>query len=222
MAILLKTNWYLWISSVFCRKKKQPEFLNAQNLTRMNDLAHFFDKNEKFIFFLFFLLFPLYFIVFLLFVFCSIWPWHSFRVTNSLLEKSWYKKYKLQRISCCRRKQNWKFTSGKDFVAFLVNNLLWKNQCLKIADISILNKFLLTSPFLFSILENFSLTYWLSSTGGRGHPLRQCAPLETFVPPEIWSKSNRKISITKEICMTTDSPLKKFPEESQFTVTPHF
>ena len=34
-----------------------------------------------------------------------------------------------------------------------------------------------------------------------GAPLRQFAPLETS---EIWSESNRKISITKEICITID------------------
>ena len=76
MAILLKKGIDIFEFPVFpietCRKKKQLEFLNAQNLTRMNDLAHFFDKNEKFKLFLFFLLFPLYFIVLLLFAFCSI------------------------------------------------------------------------------------------------------------------------------------------------------
>ena len=33
--------------------------------------------------------------------------------------------------------------------------------------------------------------------GGQG------APSETL-PPEIWSENNRKISITKEICITID------------------
>ena len=41
--------------------------------------------------------------------------------------------------------------------------------------------------------------------GGRGG-----APLRQFAPPEIWSENNRKISITKEICITIDfAPLEK-------------
>ena len=35
----------------------------------------------------------------------------------------------------------------------------------------------------------------------RGRP-----PLWDFCPPEIWSENNRNISITKEICITIDSP----------------
>ena len=29
-------------------------------------------------------------------------------------------------------------------------------------------------------------------------------PLRQFAPPEIWSENNRKISITKDICITID------------------
>ena len=52
------------------------------------------------------------------------------------------------------------------------------------------------------------LQNWLSSTGGA--PLKQFVPSsETFCLPEIWSKSNRKISITIEICITVDFTLEK-------------
>ena len=131
------------------RKKKQLEFLNAQNLTRVNDLAHFFDKNKKFKFFLFFLLFPLYFIVFLLFVFCSILLWHSSRVTNSLLEKSWYKKNKLQGISCCRGKQNWKIHIWKRFYCISCEQPVFKEQVFEN---------LLTLAFK-QVLSNFSISF---------------------------------------------------------------
>ena len=48
--------------------------------------------------------------------------------------------------------------------------------------------------------------------GAGGAPLRQFA-LGDFAPPEVWSENNRKISITKEICITIDfAPLKKFLE----------
>ena len=33
---------------------------------------------------------------------------------------------------------------------------------------------------------------------------RGLPPLRQFAPPEIWSENNRKISITKEICITID------------------
>ena len=47
-----------------------------------------------------------------------------------------------------------------------------------------------------------------------GAPLRQFVSSETFAPsPEIWSENNRKISITKENCITID--FKTFLEESQ-------
>ena len=57
---------------------------------------------------------------------------------------------------------------------------------------------------------------WLSSTGrDRGRPRGSLPPPpETFAaPPEIWSENNRKISITKEICITIDfaSPPNKIP-----------
>ena len=60
---------------------------------------------------------------------------------------------------------------------------------------------------------------WLSSTGGGGAGGAQpeaVPPFETFIPhPEICSENNRKISITKEICITIDFvPLKKFLEET--------
>ena len=44
--------------------------------------------------------------------------------------------------------------------------------------------------------------------GAGGAPLRQFSPpLRGFCPPVIWSENNRKISITKEICITIDLPL---------------
>ena len=53
---------------------------------------------------------------------------------------------------------------------------------------------------------------WLSSTGAGGAPLRQFAPLGDFSSLEIWSENNRKISITKEICITIDfDPPEKIP-----------
>ena len=57
---------------------------------------------------------------------------------------------------------------------------------------------------------------WLSSTRGAS-PEVVCSPLGDFWPPEIWFENNRKISITKEICITIDfaPPPKKFLEESQ-------
>ena len=42
-------------------------------------------------------------------------------------------------------------------------------------------------------------SYWLSTTGGTGEPPQAVFPLplrEFCSPPEIWSKNNRKISIT--------------------------
>ena len=58
-----------------------------------------------------------------------------------------------------------------------------------------------------------SLTSGFLPEGDRGDPLRQFTPLRDFAPPpEIWSENNRKISITKEICITIDfAPLEKIP-----------
>ena len=67
--------------------------------------------------------------------------------------------------------------------------------------------------YLLSPFHSRHQEIWLSfaGDGGREHPLRQFAPLGDFCPHEIWSENNRKISITKEICMTIDfapAPLK--------------
>ena len=42
--------------------------------------------------------------------------------------------------------------------------------------------------------------------GEEGAPLKQFAlPSKTFAPPpKIWSENDRKVSITKEICVTLD------------------
>ena len=45
---------------------------------------------------------------------------------------------------------------------------------------------------------------------GAGNAPEAVPPLGDFPPPEIWSENNRKISITKEICITIDSLEKKF------------
>ena len=52
--------------------------------------------------------------------------------------------------------------------------------------------------------------------GGGGRPPQAvCLPLRDFCPRKIWSENNRKICITKEICITIDIPPEKFMEESQ-------
>ena len=50
---------------------------------------------------------------------------------------------------------------------------------------------------------------------GAGAPPSSSSPLSETSPPKIWSENNRKISITIEICMRIDFPLKKFLKESQ-------
>ena len=64
-------------------------------------------------------------------------------------------------------------------------------------------------PFLICLaLSHKKIKSWLSSTGGQGSKLPP--------PKKNWSENNRKISITKEICIKIDfAPLKKFLEESQ-------
>ena len=53
---------------------------------------------------------------------------------------------------------------------------------------------------------------WLSSTGGQGAPPKAVPPPLRLLLPEIWSENNRKISITKEICITIDfAPPEKIP-----------
>ena len=47
---------------------------------------------------------------------------------------------------------------------------------------------------------------------GGSPPPAVFSPSETFAPPKIWSENNRKISTTKEICITIDfAPLEKIP-----------
>ena len=60
-------------------------------------------------------------------------------------------------------------------------------------------------------MTHITAVSWLSSTGGSA-PLRQFA-----LPPKLGPKNNRKISITKEICITKNfaSP-EKIPGRKPF------
>ena len=54
-------------------------------------------------------------------------------------------------------------------------------------------------------LEIRLVIFWLSYTGGRE---AACPPQRLAPSPEIWSENNKRFSITKEICITIDSPEK--------------
>ena len=61
------------------------------------------------------------------------------------------------------------------------------------------NRFYLHTVAMKMILLNICVYSGFLPWKADWRPLRQFAP-----PPEIWSENNRKISITKEICITTD------------------
>ena len=67
-------------------------------------------------------------------------------------------------------------------------------------------------------LQKLHLAFCHRGVGEHTLPEAVCPCLGDSPPPEIWSKNSRKISITKEICITIDFaplPPKKFLEESQ-------
>ena len=88
-----------------------------------------------------------------------------------------------------------------------------------------LTQFTNQSSHLYKVQETYllNLTWkkftisWLSSTGGmRVPPELVCPPRRLLSPLEIWSENNRKVSITKEICITIDSPPKNPWKKARF------
>ena len=65
------------------------------------------------------------------------------------------------------------------------------------------------------IMDNDNLLAFLHLGRGRGHYPEAVYPLRDFCLPRNLVRKQWKISMTKEICITTDPPMKKFLEESR-------